>query len=113
MARLESIAPPTRADFAALLEESFIERAPAEGSVVRGVIVAVEQDFVVVDVGLKTEGRVPLKEFQAPGQASQGKIGDEVEVYVERVEKRLGEAGLIRAKARPAGTCQRLAKRVQ
>src|SRR6266704_1446537 len=109
----ETIFTPTRDDFAALLEESFIERAPAEGSVVRGVIVAVEQDFVVVDVGLKTEGRVPLKEFQAPGQASQVKIGDEVEVYVERVENALGEAVLSRDKARREESWTRLEKAFQ
>jgi small subunit ribosomal protein S1 len=74
----ESIATPSRDDFAALLEESFIERAPAEGSVVKGHIVAVENDFVVVDVGLKTEGRVPVKEFSAPGQQAHVKVGDEV-----------------------------------
>src|SRR5712691_9300541 len=83
----ETIFTPTRDDFAAMLEESYIERSPAEGAVVKGVIVAVENDFVVVDVGLKTEGRVPVKEFSAPGQNATIKVGDEVEVYVERVDK--------------------------
>jgi len=113
MARLESIATPSRDDFAALLEESFIERAPAEGSVVRGMIVAVENDFVVVDVGLKTEGRVPLKEFQTPGMPSHIKVGDEVEVYVERVENALGEAVLSRDKARREESWTRLEKAFQ
>ena len=83
-----------------MLEESYIERSPAEGAVVKGIIVAVENDFVVVDVGLKTEGRVPIKEFSAPGQNATIKLGDEVEVYVERVENALGEAVLSRDKAR-------------
>ena len=71
MARVESIATPSRDDFAAMLEASFVERAPAEGSVVRGMIVGVENDFVVVDVGLKTEGRVPLKEFSRARHAAE------------------------------------------
>src|SRR5258706_10404429 len=105
--------PPSREDFAALLEESFIERAPAEGSVVKGMIVAVESDFVVVDVGLKTEGRVPVKEFAAPGQTATIKLGDEVEVYVERVENALGEAVLSRDKARREESWTRLEKAFQ
>src|ERR1700722_20011957 len=96
----ESIAAPSRDDFAAMLEASFEIRAPAEGSVVRGTIIAIENDFAVVDVGLKTEGRVSLKEFAMPGQAPTVVVGDEVEVYLERVENALGEAVLSRDKAR-------------
>ncbi|HEX3485165.1 MAG TPA: 30S ribosomal protein S1 [Micropepsaceae bacterium] len=109
----ESISTPSRDDFAAMLEESFIERAPAEGAVVKGIIVAVENDYVVVDVGLKTEGRVPTKEFATPGQAPNVKIGDEVEVYVERVENALGEAVLSRDKARREESWTRLEKAFQ
>ena len=109
----ESISTPSRDDFAAMLEESFIERAPAEGAVVKGIIVAVENDYVVVDVGLKTEGRVPTKEFAAPGQLPNVKIGDEVEVYVERVENALGEAVLSRDKARREESWTRLEKAFQ
>jgi len=109
----ESISTPSRDDFAAMLEESYIERSPAEGAVVKGVIVAVENDFVVVDVGLKTEGRVPAKEFAAPGQPSNVKVGDEVEVYVERVENALGEAVLSRDKARREESWTRLEKAFQ
>ena len=99
-AAAESIATPNRADFAAMLEESFETRAPAEGSVVRGTIVAIENDFAVIDVGLKTEGRVALKEFSMPGQPPNVHVGDEVEVYIERVENAMGEAILSRDKAR-------------
>src|SRR5919112_1555526 len=109
----ESIATPSREDFAAMLEESFIDRAPAEGAVVKGHIVAVENDFVVVDVGLKTEGRVPLKEFATPCLPPNVKIGDEVEVYVERVENALGEAVLSRDKARREESWTRLEKAFQ
>jgi small subunit ribosomal protein S1 len=99
-ANVESIATPSRDDFVAMLEASFEERAPAEGSVVRGIIVAIENDFAVVDVGLKTEGRVALKEFTMPGMTPNVKVGDGVEVYIERVENAMGEAILSRDKAR-------------
>jgi len=99
-AAVESISTPNRDDFAAMLEASFEIRAPAEGSVVRGTIIAIENDFAVVDVGLKTEGRVSLKEFSMPGVAPTVAVGDEVEVYLERVENAMGEAVLSRDKAR-------------
>jgi len=94
------MATPSRDDFAAMLEESFVGRSPAEGSVIRGTIVAIENDFAVVDVGLKTEGRVSLKEFSMPGQPAKVAVGDTVEVYLERVENAMGEAVLSRDKAR-------------
>ncbi|HEX9159789.1 MAG TPA: 30S ribosomal protein S1 [Rhizomicrobium sp.] len=96
----ESISAPSREDFAAMLEASFETRAPQEGAVVRGIVVGIENDCAVVDVGLKTEGRVALKEFSMPGQPPSIKMGDEVEVYVERIENALGEAVLSRDKAR-------------
>ncbi|HEY6579323.1 MAG TPA: 30S ribosomal protein S1 [Rhizomicrobium sp.] len=96
----ESISAPSRDDFTAMLEASFETRAPAEGAVVRGIVVAIENDFAVVDVGLKTEGRVALKEFSMPGQPHNVGLGSEVEVYVERIENALGEAVLSRDKAR-------------
>ncbi|MBU6297408.1 MAG: 30S ribosomal protein S1 [Alphaproteobacteria bacterium] len=98
--RDESIASPSRDDFAAMLEASFLTQSPAEGSVIKGKIVAIENDFAVVDVGLKTEGRVSLKEFSMPGMPVKVAVGDEVEVYLERVENALGEAVLSRDKAR-------------
>jgi small subunit ribosomal protein S1 len=91
---------PTRADFEALLAESFGSTSVAEGQVVKGHVVAIENDNVIVDVGLKTEGRVPLKEFSQPGRDVAIKPGDEVEVYLERIENALGEAVLSRDKAR-------------
>ena len=71
-----------------------------EGSVVKGRVVAIEKDFAVIDVGLKTEGRVPLKEFGVRGKDGVLKVGDKVEVFLERVENALGEAVLSREKAR-------------
>jgi small subunit ribosomal protein S1 len=98
--REPSLASPSRDDFATMLEESFIGQSPAEGAVIKGTIVAIENDFAVVDVGLKTEGRVSLKEFSMPGIPANIKVGDQVEVYLERVENALGEAVLSRDKAR-------------
>ncbi|HEX3755130.1 MAG TPA: S1 RNA-binding domain-containing protein, partial [Rhizomicrobium sp.] len=95
-----SIAAPSREDFAAMLEQSFVTQSPQEGQVIKGIIVAIENDFAMVDVGLKTEGRVSLKEFAMPGVPAEVKVGDEVEVYLERVENALGEAVLSRDKAR-------------
>jgi small subunit ribosomal protein S1 len=91
---------PTREDFAAMLEESFGRKDLQEGSVVKGIVVAIEKDIAVIDIGLKTEGRVPVKEFGGPGRDAALKVGDEVEVYLERVENALGEAVLSRDKAR-------------
>ena len=71
-----------------------------ESSVVKGTVVAIEKDMAVIDVGLKTEGRVPLNEFAGPGRESDLKVGDEVEVYLDRIENALGEAMLSRDKAR-------------
>ena len=91
---------PTQDDFAALLEQSFAEDNPVEGSVVEGRITAIENDLVIIDVGLKTEGRVPLREFSMAGQEPAVGVGDRVEVYLERIENAMGEAMLSRDKAR-------------
>ncbi len=109
-AATESIATPSMADFETMLEASLEGRSPQEGSVIRGTVVAVENDFAVVDVGLKTEGRVALKEFSMPGQAPNINVGDTVEVYLERVENAMGEAVLSRDKARREESWIRLEK---
>ncbi len=87
-------------NFAALLEESFGNRDDLVGTVVVGTIIAIENDMAVVDVGLKSEGRVPLKEFSVQGQPPEVGIGDTVEVYLERMENLNGETVLSREKAR-------------
>ncbi|MBS9477419.1 30S ribosomal protein S1 [Ancylobacter radicis] len=99
-----------RDDFAAMLEESFNLTEPAEGSVVKGIVVAIEKDLAIIDIGLKTEGRVALREFAGPGREDPIKVGDEVEVYLERVENALGEAVLSRDKARREESWVRLEK---
>ncbi|MEC7512024.1 MAG: 30S ribosomal protein S1, partial [Pseudomonadota bacterium] len=91
---------PTQDDFAALLEQSFAEDNPVEGSVVEGRVTAIENDLVIIDVGLKTEGRVPLREFSMAGQEPTVDVGDRVEVFLERIENAMGEAMLSRDKAR-------------
>jgi small subunit ribosomal protein S1 len=96
----QAAAHPSREDFAAMLEESFTQGNLHEGSVIKGKVVGIEKDVAIIDVGLKTEGRVQLREFTGPGRGNEIKIGDEVEVYLERVENALGEAVLSRDKAR-------------
>ena len=86
--------------FADLLAESFSESTSVEGSVVKGKIIAIEAEHAIIDVGLKSEGRIPLKEFTAPGQDPELQVGDNVEVYVERMEDKDGQALLSREKAR-------------
>ena len=87
---------PTRDDFAALLNETLGKDDTFEGSVIKGKITAIEKDLAVIDVGLKMEGRVPLREFSVPGKPAELKVGDTVEVYLERIENALGEAVLSR-----------------
>ena len=101
---------PTREEFAALLDESLSSSEALEGTVIKGKVVSIEADLAIIDVGLKTEGRVPLKEFQSPGQDSALGVGDEVEVYLERIENALGEAVLSRDKARREESWTRLEK---
>lgn len=87
-------------EFAELLEGSLKDQDNFVGNVVNGTVVALDNDFVIVDVGLKSEGRIPLQEFSKPGEDPEIKAGDTVEVFVERMENRDGETVLSREKAR-------------
>jgi small subunit ribosomal protein S1 len=109
----QAAAAPTREDFAKLIDESFSDGHLQEGSVVKGTVVAIERDLAVIDVGLKTEGRVALREFAGPGRNTEIKVGDTVEVYLERVENALGEAVLSRDKARREESWGKLEKAFQ
>jgi small subunit ribosomal protein S1 len=103
-----SVSHPSLDDFTAMLDESLKGTALQEGSVIKGTIVGIEKDVAVIDVGLKTEGRVPLKEFSMPGRPANLSVGDEVDVYLERVENSMGEAVLSREKARREESWTRL-----
>ncbi|WP_066585255.1 30S ribosomal protein S1 [Sphingomonas pruni] len=97
---MATTANPTRDDFAKMLEMTLGDADGFEGRVVHGTVTGIENDMAVIDVGLKSEGRVPLREFAAPGQKADLKVGDEVEVFVDRVENANGEAMLSRDRAR-------------
>ncbi|WP_279432471.1 30S ribosomal protein S1 [Rhodovulum adriaticum] len=97
-------------EFEALLNESFEIDTPAEGSVVKGRVIAVEAGQAIIDVGYKMEGRVDLKEFANPGEPAEIAVGDEVEVFLDRVENARGEAVISREKARREEAWDRLEK---
>ncbi|MDJ0608636.1 MAG: 30S ribosomal protein S1 [Kiloniellales bacterium] len=101
MATATTESPATdKESFAALLDESLGHAERLEGTVLKGIIIAIEGDSALVDVGLKSEGRVALKEFHKGGDTPELKAGDEVEVYLERMENKNGEAVLSREKAK-------------
>ncbi|WP_298021348.1 30S ribosomal protein S1 [uncultured Parasphingopyxis sp.] len=101
---------PTRDDFEKLLNDTLGDTESFEGQVVKGTVTGIENDLAVIDVGLKSEGRVPLREFASPGQKAEISVGDEVEVYVDRVENANGEAMLSRDRARREAAWDRLEK---
>jgi len=103
-------AKATMEEFEALLNESLEIDTPSEGSVVKGRVIAIEAGQAIIDVGYKMEGRVELKEFANPGEAPEVSVGDEVEVYLERVENARGEAVISREKARREAAWDRLEK---
>jgi small subunit ribosomal protein S1 len=104
---------PSMDDFQAMLDATLAEDVAYEGNVMRGRVVGIEKDLAIIDVGLKMEGRVPLKEFSLPGQPAEINVGDEVEVYLERIENALGEAVLSRDKARREESWVRLEKQFE
>ena len=106
MTNTEFQIPETNENFEALLNEQFGDNG-ITGSVVKGTIVRVTPDFAIVDVGLKSEGRIPLREF---GQNAELKAGDKVEVYVDRYEDKDGQIVLSREKARREEVWQDLEK---
>ncbi|MEM7631027.1 MAG: 30S ribosomal protein S1 [Pseudomonadota bacterium] len=100
----------TMEEFEALLNESLEIDTPDEGSVVKGKVIAIEAGQAIIDVGYKMEGRVELKEFANPGEAPEIAVGDEVEVYLDRVENARGEAVISRDKARREAAWDKLEK---
>ncbi|MEQ1618122.1 MAG: 30S ribosomal protein S1 [Terricaulis sp.] len=110
MTSAQSSMNPTRDDFAALLDQSLTSRGMIEGRVMPATVVALENDFVVVDIGLKTEGRIPVREFILDDGSGAPKVGDIVEVYLDRIENALGDAVVSREKARREEAWTRLEK---
>ncbi|MEM1379761.1 MAG: 30S ribosomal protein S1 [Pseudomonadota bacterium] len=101
---------PSVEDFAEMFEASVVDRVSFEQTVVKGTITGIEKDMAIVDVGLKTEGRVPLREFGIANGESSVKVGDEVDVFIDRVENAHGEAVISREKARREEAWDRLEK---
>ena len=100
MSQADITANSTGENFAELLDQSFQEMASIEGSVVSGTVLSIEKDMILIDVGLKSEGRVSLREFGNSEDDIQIKPGDTVEVYIERLEDINGHAVLSREKAK-------------
>ncbi|MDC1111122.1 30S ribosomal protein S1 [Alphaproteobacteria bacterium] len=100
MSQADITANSTSENFAELLDQSFQEMASIEGSVVSGTVLSIEKDMILIDVGLKSEGRVSLREFGNSEDDIQINPGDIVEVYIERLEDINGHAVLSREKAK-------------
>ena len=100
----------TMEEFEALLNESFEMDTPAEGSVVKGKVIAIEAGQAIIDVGYKMEGRVDIKEFANPGEEAELAVGDTVEVFLRQVENARGEAVISREMARREEAWDRLEK---
>ena len=99
------------AEFEALLEKSFESGTPKENTVVNGTIIAIEAGQAIIDIGYKMEGRVDIREFTNTAKKDEElKIGDQVEVYLERVENAKGEAVVSREKARREEAWDKLEK---
>ncbi len=114
MARAATAAQtPPKESFAALLNESLGSASGLEGTVIKGTVVSIENDVALIDVGLKSEGRVPLREFAQAGRPPEIRVGDKVEVYLERMEDKNGEAMLSREKAKREEAWTQLEKSFQ
>ncbi|GGF60935.1 MAG: 30S ribosomal protein S1 [Terasakiella sp.] len=106
-------AAPVVENFEDLFNEAFGEEALFEGQVVTGTIIRVENDFAMVDVGLKSEGRIPLKEFGYGEEAQKLSSGDNVDVFVERYENKDGTVVLSREKAKREEAWKKLEKQFE
>ena len=97
-------------NFSEMLESSLSDFRYKEGEIIKGTVLSIVNDTVVVDVGLKSEGRIPLKEFHSPGEDHNVKVGDEFDVYLEKLENKEGEALLSRERARKEESWSQLEK---
>ena len=89
----------TNSDYEALISKSLENKSVREKTIVNGNVISFENDIVTIDVGLKSEGRIPLSEFTRPGQKPEINVGDTFEVYVENIDNSNGETVLSREKA--------------
>ena len=97
-------------NFNELLEKSLLDFKYKEGQIIKGTVLSIVKDTVVVDVGLKSEGRIPIKEFHSPGEEHNVKIGEKYDVYLEKLENKEGEALLSRDRARKEESWNNLEK---
>ncbi len=97
-------------NFSELLEQSLSEFKYKEGQIIKGTVLSIVNDTVVVDVGLKAEGRIPIREFHSPGEEHGVKVGDKYDVYLEKLENKEGEALLSRERARKEESWSNLEK---
>ena len=96
--------------FAELFAEQIKQDDKKEGQVVKGTIISIENDMIIIDVGYKTEGRINLREFSGKDNKKEPEVGDVIDVYLEKVENRFGEAVLSREKARREESWETLEK---
>ena len=89
----------TNSDYETLISKSFANKSIREKTIVNGNVISFENDIVTIDVGLKSEGRIPLSEFSRPGQKPEINVGDSFEVFVESIDNSNGETVLSREKA--------------
>jgi len=97
-------------NFNELLEQSLLDFKYKEGQIIKGTVLSIVNDTVVVDVGLKSEGRIPIREFHSPGEDHNVKIGEKYDVYLEKLENKEGEALLSRDRARKEESWNNLEK---
>jgi len=97
-------------NFNELLEKSLLDFKYKEGQIIKGTVLSIVNDTVVVDVGLKSEGRIPIKEFHSPGEEHNVKVGERYDVYLEKLENKEGEALLSRDRARKEESWNNLEK---
>ena len=89
----------TNSEYEELLSKSINQNENKEKSIVDGTVIAIENDMVIIDVGLKSEGRIPLTEFSRPGQKTEIEVGENLSVFIENVDSANGETKLSREKA--------------
>ena len=89
----------SNSEYDALISNTLQNSSAKEKTITKGKIISIENEIVTIDVGLKSEGRVPISEFSRPGQNLEIQVGDETEVFIENVDNSNGETLLSREKA--------------